>query len=242
MSWVSVAVGGASLGMSAYKAIKSGQQDKEAAKEGSALRRPFYQIQPEYQQNRNLAASMAGQGFSSAEKQSMDQQRERGLTTSIGALEQTGGGPNDLSRLGQVFTDSLTSEAGQDAQLHLQNIKFFTDANKDLAGQKTIQWGVNEKEPYETKLKEIQDRRIAAQTNQNNAINEGIGSATAMATGINSSLATRTPGGQSAPQRDLGPYSGNFGLADVGGTGFNDPASQFSVLNPLAASNVIAGQ
>jgi hypothetical protein len=240
MSWVSVGVAGGSALLNGWRALKSNQADKAAAREGASLRRPFYQIQPEYFQNRNIAEATAGQGFSSAEKQAMDQQRERGLTTSIGALEEMGGGVNDLSHLGQVFTDSLTSEAAEDAKLHLQNIKFFTDANKDVAAQKNIQWGVNELQPYESKLKEIQDRRTAAQTNRSSAIDATIGSLSAAATGINTA-SLKTPGASTPAKRDLGPYSAQFGLADVGGTGFNDPASQFSVLNPLAASNVQAG-
>jgi len=235
-SWASVAVAGGSALLSGYKALKAGQADKEAAREGAALRRPFYQIQPEYQQNVNVAKEMAGQGFSSAETTAMNQQRERGLSSSILAEQEGGGGPNEGARLAQVFSDSLTSQAAQDAQLHMQNIKFFTDANKDLAGQKNTQWAVNELQPFETKLKEIQDRRIAAQTNQNNAINDVIGSASAAATGISGFMKTNPAKAPATP--DLGPYSRNFGLADTGATGFNDPAAGYNVLNPNAAAGV----
>lgn len=185
-TWVSVAVAGVSVGTSVYKGIKAKQQDKAAAAEGAALKRPAYQIPTEDIENRNIAAVNATGGLSAAEKQYAGEQRERALGSSLDALGETGGGPNDFAQLNHIFDDSLKSQSALDAQLHMKNIDSFTKANEEIAAQKTIQWGVNELQPYESKLKEIQDRRIAAQTNENNALNEGIGGLTAGATGINS--------------------------------------------------------
>lgn len=231
MSWVSVSVGAVSLGTSVYKGLKANSADKTAEKEGASLKRPFYKIPEEYNINRNIAAQGATQGLSNAEKTYADEQRERGLASSLDALGETGGGPNDFAQLNQVFSDSLKSQSALDAQLHMKNIEFFTNANKDLAGQKATQFGVNELQPYESKLKEIQDRRIAAQTNRNNAVDEGIGSLSAVATGLNSRnplRGTPEPGGPS-----LSPYSRKFGLENTAGPA-GSPAAGFPSMDTNA--------
>lgn len=233
---------GLSLLSSGYKALKANSADKQAAKEGASLRRPFYQIPQEYIENRNIAAEQAQQGLSSAEKSYMGEQRERALGSSLEALGEAGGGPNDFAQLGKVFEDSLKSQAAMDAELHMKNIDHFANANKDLAGQKVTQWGVNELQPYESKLKEIQDRRIAAQTNRNNAIDEGIGTLSALGTTLNSrnpSLGGANPGSGGSPS----PYSRTFGLANPGGVA-GSPAAGFpsistdapNILNAAAPS------
>lgn len=239
MSWVAVGVGAISLGTSVYKGIKAHSAEKAAKREAEALKRPAYQIPQEYYENKKIAGELAQQGLTSAEKQYAGEQRERGLSSSLSALKQTGGGPNDFAGLNSIFDDSLKNQSALDAQQHMQNINFFTKTNEELAGQKGIKWGLNELQPYETKLKEIQDRRIAAKTNENNAVNEGVGSLSAMATGYNSSLKT----GRSAqpPATGMTPYNRTFGLADTGGGSAGSPAKGFNVLDSGAASGVQAG-
>lgn len=235
-AWVSVGVAGASALVSGYKSIRANAQDKEAAKEGAALKRPFEQVQPEYYQIKNLAEENASGGFTSAEKQYTQDQRERGLTTSLSALKQTGAGPNDFAGLDEVFSGSLRSEAADDARMHLQNINLFSNASKDLAAQKTIQWGVNEKEPFETKLNEIMGRRVAAKTNENNATDELLGSLSAAGTGINSYMNNKARG---TPPPDATPYTRNFGLAPTAGP-VGSPAAGIASINPNAGTGVIA--
>lgn len=238
-TWASTAVAGVSLGASIFKGIKANSADKAAANEGAALKRPSYQIPNEFLENRNIAGQQAQGGLSAAEKQYAGEQRERGLGSSLSSLAQTGGGPNEFAGLNKVFDDSLRSQSALDAQTHMQNIQFFTKANEDLAGQKATQWGINELQPYESKLKEIQDRRIAAQTNRNNAVNEGMGSLTAAATGVNSYLKTKGHAEKDGP--NLLPYNRAFGLANVGATPGADPAASWNVLDPNAAAGVTAG-
>lgn len=244
MAWVSVGVGAISLGSSVYKGLKANSADKAAAQEGAATKRPFYNIPNEYIENRNIAAGQAQGGLSAAEKSYMGEQRERGLGSSLQALKETGGGPNDFAQLNHVFDDSLKSQGALDAQLHMKNIEFFTNANKDLAGQKATQFGINELQPYESKLKEIQDRRIAAQTNENNAVGEGIGSLSAIATGLNSRNPNARGGGR---PRTPSPYTRTFGLEKPVGAPGSPAAGIPSVgtaapnaLNP-PADNTITG-
>lgn len=220
----------ASLIGSGYKALKSKSQDRAAAAEGSTLRRPFYQIPTEDIQNKNIWEQQATGGLTADEKTLMGEQRDRGLSASLEALRETGGGPNDFAKINSVFNDSLKSQSALDSQAHLKNIEMFTNANKELAAQKTTAWGVNELQPYESKLKEIQDRRIAAQTNENNAVNEGIGSLSALGTTLNSRNPIANPRqGGSSPS----PYSRKFGLADTGGVA-GSSAAGFPSINPQA--------
>jgi hypothetical protein len=187
-SVAAIGVGVAGLGYSIYKGERAHSEEKKAESEGNNIRRPFAKIQDEYFQNQNIAKEQATSGLPVDVKNSLQKQRNEGFGTSVDALKQAGGGVNDFSKLSKVFDDSLVNEGAADANQHFANIQYLTGINKDLAGQKNTQWGVNEYQPFESKLKEIQDRRIAAQTNQNNAVNEGIGSLAAISTSINSAV------------------------------------------------------
>jgi hypothetical protein len=231
MSWVSVSVAGFSAGVSLYKGIKAHSADEKAAKEGAAMKRPFYSIPTEDIINRNIWGEQAQQGLSSAEKQYAGEQRERGLSSSAHALSETGAGVNHFGELNQVFADSLKSQSALDAQEHKANIDMFTKANSEISAQKGIQFGINELQPYESKLKEIQDRRIAAKTNENNAVNEGIGSLSAAATGINSYMKTNSNPTQPDYSK-LKPYNRTFGLENTGATPGASPGAGLGSIDP----------
>jgi hypothetical protein len=232
-TWLTVGVSAVSLGTSVYKGIKAHQADEKAEKEGAAMKRPFYSIPSEDIINRNILGQQSEQGLTSAEKQYAGEQRERGLATSAHALSETGAGVNRFGELNQVFADSLKSQSALDAQLHKSNIDAFTKANSEISAQKGIQFGINELQPYESKLKEIQDRRIAAKTNENNAVNEGIGALSAGATGINSALKTSAATTPEGPMNAT-PYNRTFGLADTS-SGPGSPAAGIGQINPDSA-------
>lgn len=229
-SWATVAVGGTSLAISGYKAIKANQADKAAKREGDAMKRPFYSVPSEDIINRNIFGQNAEQGLSSAEKQYAGEQRERGLASSVNALSETGASVNQFGELNNIFDDSLKSQSALDAQEHKQNIDAFAKANSEISAQKGIQFGINELQPYESKLKEIQDRRTAAKTNENNAINEGLGSASAVATGINSATKPGTTG--EPVGGNASSYNRTFGLADTGGGSAPSVANKINYIDP----------
>jgi hypothetical protein len=232
-TWAAVAVGGVSLGTAVYKGLHASAQDRKAKREGEATKHPFYSTPTEDIINRNILGVNAEGGLSSAEKQYAGEQRERGLSTSTHALSETGAGVNQFGELNQVFADSLKSQSALDAQEHKQNIDMFTKANSEISAQKGIQFGINELQPYESKLKEIQDRRIAAQTNENNAVNEGIGSASAIATGVNSYLSTKIPPPPKQPDYSkMTPYNRTFGLENTGGDQAGSPAANYGSIDP----------
>ena len=193
MTWVAVGVGAVSLVSSGVKAIGAGKAEKRAKAEGDALRRPFAKVEDEYFQNKNIAEQQAVSGLNATEKGNLQDQRGEAFGSSIDALSRTGGSPNDFSKVISLFNDSLKNEAGLDSQKHAENIDYFMKANADLAGQKTTQWALNEYQPFESQLKSIQDRRAAAITNKNNAINEGVSSLAALSTSINSAVKPGEP-------------------------------------------------
>lgn len=167
-----------------FQILDSVKKEKQAAKELSRLKPAFYKIQDEYFQNKNLAEGMAMSGLPQSSKDYADIERQRGLSTGIGALVQSGASPNDISQLLGTYNLSVDRTAAEDAQAKLENIKYFMNTNKDLAGQKTIQWSYNEELPYERKLKDITKRREAAEANKWAGLNLAIGATSALGTGM----------------------------------------------------------
>jgi len=179
-------VGSAALGVikgvGSFFGAKSDEQ--KAQDELKKLKDPFYKIQNEYIQNRDIAGNLASGGLPESTKNYVTQEAQRGLGTSLAALGQNGGGVNDVARLNDVYMNSIDKVAAEDAQAKLGNIQNFFNANKELAGQKTIQWTLNEYRPFERKLKEITQRIGAAKQNQNTALNTAISSVGAAGTAL----------------------------------------------------------
>lgn len=163
---------------------------KKAEEERSRLKQPFYKIQDEYFQNRDIAGNLAGQGLTDSAKNYLTTESQRGFGSAVGATQQAGGvGGNDAGKLLDVYLKSIDKTAAEDAQMKIGNIQNFMNVNKELAGQKTMKWTLDEYQPYQRKLKEITERINAAKQNKNNALNTAIGSLGAGGTALsNSSL------------------------------------------------------
>jgi len=190
---VGIAGGVASLGFSAAKYFGSKHQDKMAQAEGNALKRPFEKISDEYFQDKNIAEEQAAGGGLPIDTQNyLQSKRDQQLGSSFDALKQGGASVNEFGRLNKLFDESLLSEGSLMAQEKHKNIQDLMTYNKDLAGQKTTQWTVNEYQPFESKLKEIQDRRIAAKQSEDAAIEQGIGSLTSIGTSLASQYSSGT--------------------------------------------------
>jgi len=78
----------------------------------------------------------------------------------------------------------INKTAAQDAQMKVSGIQNFMQANKDLAGQKTMKWSLDEYQPWQRKLKEITERIAASKVNQSNSIGTAIGSVVAAGTAL----------------------------------------------------------
>lgn len=172
-----VVQGGAQL----YSGLHKLKKDKE---ELAKLKTPYYKVQDEYYQNRNMANAMAQGGLPAATRDYATTEGQRGLGAGISGILGAGGDANDISHLFDSYDRSIDRISSADAQAHLENIKYFTQANKDLAGQKTTAWGINEYKPYQDKLSELTNRRAADEKSAWNGASGIIGSIGALGTSM----------------------------------------------------------
>ena len=187
-------------GAQIYEGLHGMKKDQA---ELDSLKTPFYKVQDEYFQNNNLAAGLAEGGLTQSSKDYLTTQSERGLGASIGALTQTGGGSGDISKLFDTYNRSIANTAAEDSQAQINNIKYFMDTNKDLASQKTIQWGINEKDPYEKKLSELKSKLAADKQNVFGGASSAIGGVAALGTSYqNQDLIDAISGKNKAVQQD----------------------------------------
>jgi hypothetical protein len=152
---------------------------KKDKAELSRLSPAFFKVQDEYQRNENQAAEMAGEGLTQSSKDFYGDMSSRGLSSGISGILAAGGDPNNISRLFDTYNTSLRKMATDDSEAHINNIKYFQQVGKDLAGQKTQQWAINEYQPYQNKLKELTERVAADKQNIWNGIQGAIGGVTA---------------------------------------------------------------
>lgn len=205
-----ISVGSAALGVaSGIGQYIGGAREVSSAREGlSKLKQPFYKVQDEYFQNRNMAGQLAQGGMPAATKDYVTNERNRGFGAAITGLNQSGGNPNAYADLFDSFNNSIDKTAAQDAATQMENIKYFTEANKDLAGQKTTAWSLNEYQPYQNKLKELTERMAAGKQNKMGGIQTAIGSLGATGTALqNNSLMSKLFGKEDPVQPMPGPSS-----------------------------------
>lgn len=167
-----------------YQLFNSIGKEKKDEQELDALKQPFYKIQDEFFQNKNIAEGLAGQGLTGDTKNYVTTESQRGLGTSLGALSEAGGDPNNFAKVLSTYNDSITKNASLDAETHLKNIDYFFNANKDLAGQKITKQSLDELQPYERKLKELTERKAADETSAYNGANLITGSVNAAGTAM----------------------------------------------------------
>jgi len=158
-------------------------QKKDKA-ELARLTPAFYKIQDEYQRNENQAAEMAGGGLTQGSKDFYGDMAGRGLSSGISGMLAAGGDPNNIARLFDSHNTSMRKLATDDSEAQINNIKYFQQVGKDLAGQKTQQWAVNEYQPYQNKLKELTQKIAANKQNIWNGIQGAIGGAQAGVTSM----------------------------------------------------------
>lgn len=156
--------------------VLGGKSDYEKNKEQlDSLADPFYKIQDEYFQNRNSAANEAQSGFSAETKDYYTTEAQRGLGSSLNAVSMGGGGVNDVSRILDTYNRGIRGTVAQDEQLRMQKMSEFYNRNKDLAGQKTIQWHLNEYQPNQNKMALYSGNMVNAKQNQTQGWNDILG-------------------------------------------------------------------
>ena len=155
-----------SAAVGAVKLISSAQQAKKDKAEADRLRQAFYPIQNEYLENKNIAEQMATQGLGSATLDFEKQGLQEGVGSLLSGIEQSGGmSVNKAGELISEYTKGIRKVGFDDASARIGNIQNFMETNRQLAAQRTTQWGVNEFGPYQNKLKELTERRAADKLN-----------------------------------------------------------------------------
>jgi len=190
-------IGGEIIG--AAQLISGTKNLKQDKADLANLKTPFYKIQDEYIKNQQLAAQEAGGGLSSASKDLYKTEAQRGEGAAVSALLQGGGDMNMISGIFDKYNRSTMGLAAEDSQAHQKNILHYMDVNKDLAGQKTTQFVVNELQPYENKLKELTERIAGDKANQWGGAQTILGSAVGGG-------AKGPPTGGGGGYRDTDPY------------------------------------
>lgn len=184
MSWIAAGVASAGLTLAAVKWVSGNSKEKKAKRELANLKAPFYDIQNEYFENKNQAAQLAQGGLPAATKDLYTNQTEKGLTAGIKAITGSGGNPNDVSKILQTFDDSTSKISAMDAETHINNIKYYHAVNKDLAGQKTIQWAINKQQPYLNTLKQLNAAMKAGEATKNEAYSDALSSISSFGTSM----------------------------------------------------------
>jgi hypothetical protein len=124
------------------------RQEAKARKMAAANTRPTFDIAEEYFTNQRLAQSQAQSGLG---QQSLDfyaDQAARGLSAGTDAILQTGGGPNAIGGLYSQYNQGVGQIAAANSQAQQRNIANLMDQNARLAEQRTMQWSLNQYEPY----------------------------------------------------------------------------------------------
>ena len=177
---------------------------KKAKQEEANLKTPFYKVQDEYLQNRDIDANKASQGYDSSTLNYLTTESQRGLTSGIDAIQEAGGDPNTVSKLFDTYTNSLRKIGAEDAQMHVANLQQFLERNTAVAGQKNVAFSINELQPYERKLKQLQERKKADVEGQYSAVSDFAGSLAAVGTGLTKPPVDKAAPQSYAPVRNLG--------------------------------------
>jgi hypothetical protein len=229
MSGLAIAAGTtAAIGGAEFISGLEGKKKDERAEKN--LTQPFYQIQSEFQQNRNLAAQQAGQGLPTATKQYETQEAQRGLGTSLGDILKSGGDVNAASMLLSGYNNNIGKIGSADAEQHQANIQYFMKANSDLAAEKEKQWSINELQPYEAKLKELKQNVQTDQSNEMQGLTTAAGAASSFATGNSNAALIKKLMNSGNQQPGLASWSSPQ-LANPNGTA-PSPAAGIGSINP----------
>jgi hypothetical protein len=184
MSWIAAGVASAGLTLSAVKWISGNSKEKKAKRERDRLAKPIYAIQDEYYQNRNLAGTMAQSGLPAASKDYYTNESQRGLSAGVKGILGSGGNPNDIQGLFEAYDNGIGKIGVADAEAQINNIKYYMGVNKDLAGQKTIQWAINKQQPYLNTLKELNAAQAAGEATKNQALSDAMSTVTSFGTSM----------------------------------------------------------
>ncbi len=207
MSWGAVIVGAIGVGTSIYKTSQANKQKREDEAQKKAIKPAFYKIQDEYFQNRDLAGNLAESGLPSSTKDYLTAQDERGFSAGLNAITSGGGDTGDVAKLFGSYANSINNTGAQDAMQKIKNIEYFTKVNSDLAGQKNIKWALNEKQPHDELLKQLNQDIAVDEKNRQSGIDQTIGAGTQLVGAAASGIAMNSLYNKLFP-KETDPYKG----------------------------------
>jgi hypothetical protein len=161
-------------------------------------KRPVFNIQDEYFNNQSMSQSMAQHGLTDKAMDFYTTESWRGLGKGVDSTLQAGGGINSIQGMYDDYQRGLQEVAAKDAERQTTNIQYLIERNKDLAGQKTQKWAIDEYEPYKDKAKAAAAARAAGNQNISTGLSEGMGVATSMFTGGQNADMFKMGGGAAA--------------------------------------------
>jgi len=168
--------------VSAGQAIGGASQLQKDKAELKRLTPAFYKIQDEYYRNERQAAGMAGQGITEGAKDFYSDMAGAGLGTGVSAALTANADPSMIAKIFDSYNSSIRKLATDDAEMQINNIKYYNQVGKELAGQKNQQWAINEYQPYQNKLKELTTRIAADKQNIWNGLQGMVGAGQAAVT------------------------------------------------------------
>lgn len=166
-----------------YK-VAQGAHEKSQAKKLAATNRPVYNIPQSDYNNLSIAQSMAGQGLSDGSKQILLDNADRGLATSVSAVLQGGGNPNDVGGIYKSYLDNLSNVAVYDNQMKLKNMDTLLAANYRMSDQEDKLWQINNWGPYADKLKAAAQLRAMGSESTNSGLSTVASAAMSVGSGI----------------------------------------------------------
>lgn len=181
MAYAIAASAAVTAGLGLYKTLKGNSEVKDAQRRAKLNIRPTYDIQQQYYDNQNLAASQAQTGLSDAERNYYNTNAERGLSSGIGAALQTGQGPNAVGGLYDSFLRGQGAIANTSDQLKTQKLATLMQANNALADQETQKWALDKYEPFKDEAKAIAGQKTAGQQQVNDGLNTVAGAVSSYA-------------------------------------------------------------
>lgn len=163
-------------------------------------KRPTFDIQDEYFENRDIAGRMAQRGLSDKALDYYTTENERALGATTGALLQAGGGINSLVAAYDNFQRGASEIAAKDAELQNKNILFYMDRNDAVAKQKVQKWVIDKYEPFKDTAAAASQEKVAGVNNLFTGLSEGAGTLAAYSQATNfddlmTSMASRGAGG-----------------------------------------------
>lgn len=135
-------------GVSIYGAAKGAKEKKKAQALADANKRPLYNTPSTEYDNQRLAEMLASQGISDPAKNAAMRGYDRGLTSSINAILQGGGNPNDVSNAYDVYNTHAGQLALADDERRRANIAALISQNKSMSDYADKNYQVNQYAPY----------------------------------------------------------------------------------------------